>query len=278
MELINYINNTGKGPGYFNGIFKSAFIDDYYLVLDDGNRRFNSYQNDVFIKTIPYAKYGILLNDFCLDEDHNIYLSTLNALTRNPIVKLDSNGHELLQFGTLNATYDFYGADHAEPRYLFMSKSGTLLAISEMYPVFEEYDLNGNLLNTADLGSYNFFSDYIEEIKNRIDQDPGLKSKNRVVDLFRDVSFYQDRLFLLLWEYQNGNKYRDCQKVAMVNVSDSGNIYLEAIFDLYSKDNTATRISYSSICGFGKNNLMAFELSSGRIEVFTIPDFNFGID
>lgn len=157
LELIGSIGNPGSGPGE---------LPDWPLAFDVSNKYVYAHSGEglhVFSLQGKYTRtislpirltYGL-----AVDSHDNVYISPITSEHESSILKLDSSGTVIYDFGDLFVTDDPGPRDKPlRQRLIVTADQQYLMSIGLSMPVVEKYSLDGDLIARNDLSETRFFA------------------------------------------------------------------------------------------------------------------------
>jgi len=193
LNVLHTIGSAGEGPGEFTYIRHFVVQNDKLFAYDEGRRRIHVFSmKGVYERTI--ALPSNIFGGFAVDPEENLYITAHPS--DFPIIKLDSQGNVVQQFGkNLGTTDSEVQNRQRSARFLVMTPDQKLITIGAKIPVIEKYSLDGDLLRSLDLSRHPLFEPrlaYADE-KYAVEKIP-----NKTVMVVNRIELIDKTLYVLI--------------------------------------------------------------------------------
>lgn len=261
FNMTKKLVSKGRGPNEFFFPTYTTCSPNYIVVNDDGNRRFNIYDNE--FRYLTSRNYnGFVFSEFCITGDTNI----LYSCTSNPDIMVTpiNNNLEIKNFKVQIPKQFLHQYQFKNPSLFHIKEvNGNIYFISRSFPYLERRSsMDYSQLARINLDQNLFFKEYLTNLSIAIDERPELK--NNSIDLIKDITFSDTHLFLLCYKRNPKNFPKvDCNTLVTIRLTD---LEVDRIFVL--TDSNLSNV-FNSICYFD-NNIIAFNRNTGEINIFEI--------
>ncbi len=258
LNVVGTIGTKGDGPGEFPNWPHTFDVTDNNIYAYASNRRLQVFSHQGEYKRAIRPPVGVWAN-LAVDIEENVYLSHTASEFEFPIIKLDSSGTVVNNFGDLLVTDGFLRRkQQLSRRRLVVLNDQYLMTIGVAVPVVEKYSLDGELIAHNDLSQEPFFTHRLsypyemEESANEAGGSLGL------VTVVQDVAVTNSMFYVLVIQGAPGQDLRTNTILAV----DTETLTLEHAYELSDLEGKSLRwVNAFARSAFGE--LLVYHHSEG---------------
>lgn len=264
MDLLGFINKTGKGPGEFTEITDMSIVNDSLYMYDRGQAKILVYDLDNnFIREVGLTEAGGF--NMAVDHQSRIFLSTPNS--SHPVTKFSANGDQIRAFGNNTVRND---SRHfiRNSRFLFIHND-KLITIAMSETELEIYSLEGEFISKSEIAPPEMH-DLIARVKRENKGHGAQPNVTFLSNLFYAATIYEDSIYLIEAKRtdENTNEY-DTSFIYLFKykIEPHGNVTFERTFRLYHSDREELLYGFR-LAAVGDHKLIVYDLMGKSLLVY----------